>query len=110
MNTSATRRHWSFAHKQRRQWETWIVFGFKPGNKPREPLKFARVTVTRVTAASKYPDIDNLHYACKPIFDALVSRGILADDGPEVERVIRWERGKRRKPETRIKIEEIEVE
>jgi hypothetical protein len=77
--------------------------------RPEQPLKYARVTVTRVTAASRHPDPDNLAFCSKGLVDALVSIGILEDDGPEVERVWRWIRGPRRKPETRILIESVDA-
>ncbi len=107
MNTSAWRRHWSHANRERKQWQQLLAFAFPSFARPSSPLTYARVTVTRVSCASKHPDPDNLAYSSKPILDALVSLRILADDGPEIERVWRWERGPRRKPLTRIFVEEL---
>lgn len=108
MNTSAWRRHWSVAHRERVRWQHWISWAFPTHTRPQAPLVRARVTVTRVSSSRRHPDPDNLAFASKPCLDALVSLRILADDGPEIERVWKWEQGPRRKPETRIRVEELE--
>lgn len=107
MNTSAWRRHWSAAMRERDQWQRLVAFAFPSFARPAAPLPRARVTITRVSSAPRHPDPDNLAYASKPILDALVSLRILADDGPEIERVWRWEKGPRGVRETRIFVEEL---
>lgn len=108
MNTSAWRRHWSAAKRERDAWQVAMAFAFPTFARPRQPLARARVTITRITCAAKHPDPDNLAYASKPILDALVSIRVIADDGPEVERVWRWERGtKRGRKFTRVVVEEV---
>lgn len=107
LNTSAWRRHWSSAHRERQRWQQLMAFAFPSFARPTAPLARARVTITRVSSSSRHPDPENLAYATKPTLDALVSLRILADDGPEIERVWRWERGPRGTRETRIFVEEL---
>jgi hypothetical protein len=47
--------------------------------KPAEPIKKARITVTRYSSGTL--DRDNMYFTFKPIIDGLVMAGIIIDDG-----------------------------
>lgn len=105
MNTSATRRHWSHAHREVKRWRA-IVASHTAGQRPAQPLERARVTMVRLSSVE--PDHENLTMSFKPVLDALVHCGVLVDDGPaHVERVYRWEYAPRGQGSVRIEVEEI---
>jgi Holliday junction resolvase RusA-like endonuclease len=108
MNTAATRRHWSHGAKQAKIWRELVWMLKTRGSRvsmDNFPLTLATVTVTRHSSAAVHPDIDNLHMAAKPVFDALVKCGLLKDDGPNVARNIRWRPSDRAGHGTMIGIE-----
>ena len=75
------------------------------GKAPQEPLKKARVTVTRFS--SKAPDTDNLFASLKPVVDALKTNKFIEDDSPEhVALKAAWEKAKRYEKRITILIEE----
>ena len=69
---------WFAAAAERKR---WVI---KTGNMaiicglPREPLKKARITLTRMS--SFQPDYDNLVISFKPILDGLKRAGVIVDD------------------------------
>lgn len=68
-------------HRLNKKWE--LVFaGLCRGKLPAEPLKKARLTITR--HAYRSLDYDGLVGSLKPIVDALVAVGVLSDDSWKV--------------------------
>lgn len=102
LNTSATRRHWSVAHREVKRWRKIVAaHAFRY-----YPLQRARVTMVRLSSVE--PDHENLTMSFKPVLDALVHCGVLVDDGPaHVERVYRWEKVARGRGCVGVKVEEI---
>lgn len=80
-----------------------VGFGFAP----KEPLKKARLTITR--CSSKAPDYDGLVSGAKPIIDALVKLKIIEDDNISVigQPTFLWEKGKKGQGKMKVKVEEI---
>jgi Holliday junction resolvase RusA-like endonuclease len=76
--------------------------------RPPEPLKKARLTLTR--HSSVRPDSDNLTFSFKAIIDGLVEARVLEDDSfkhigfPDY----RWEKAKKSEGHVSIKVEELE--
>ena len=60
-----------------KRWDM-LIFGMVRGKTPPEPLKKAHITITRHFWRTL--DYDGLVGSMKPIVDALVSAGVLADD------------------------------
>jgi len=105
MNTSATRRHWSHAHREVKRWRA-IVAAQTAGKRPTRPLERARVTMIRLSARA--PDHENLAMSFKAALDSLVHCGVLVNDGPaHVERIYRWDRAAPGRGCVGIKVEEI---
>jgi hypothetical protein len=73
----ALRRHYLKRHRLNKRWEL-LIAGVSRGKLPPEPLKKARLTITR--HAYRSLDYDGLVGSLKPVVDALVSVGILSDD------------------------------
>ncbi len=59
-----------------------MIRGYTMQNKPRSPLKKARVRLTRFS--SREPDCDNLAHSFKHVLDGLTFAGIIRDDRPSV--------------------------
>ena len=103
MNTSATRRHWSVAHREVKRWRA-IVATYRP--KPSQPLLYARVTCVRMS--TREPDYENLTMSFKAAVDSLVHCGIVVDDSPaHMERIYRWAKARPRCGRVAIRVEEI---
>jgi hypothetical protein len=85
------RLHWRARHAENQKW-TKLVHIATVGKRPRVPLERARLTLTRVSAVE--PDYDNCVAAFKPVTDALVKCGILADDRMSVIGIphVAWEK------------------
>jgi Holliday junction resolvase RusA-like endonuclease len=81
MNVQHTRRHWSVGHREAKQWKQ-VIHGLllSNGATRHKPLEKAHVALTR--KSSREPDWDNLVMGFKPVLDALVKCGVLADDKP----------------------------
>jgi hypothetical protein len=86
--------------------------------RPDEPLRRARVTLTR--RSSVEPDYDNLVASFKPVVDALtrsrknrngrwiIRADVLADDTPKIlDREYRWEHAPSRHGSIRVEVEEL---
>ncbi len=103
---SADNRGWRIKKKQKDYWFQLIraAIGI---NTPSDPLRAARVTVTRCTSTAC--DGDNLHHSAKYVLDALMGCRVILDDGPKFIGMVdcRWEKTKRGQPRTRVLVQEI---
>lgn len=77
-------RHWAHRMRHNMKWQRDIHKSIGR-NKPPKPLTKAMVKYIRASAYE--PDFDNMVASFKPVQDALVSSGVLADDNPAVIRV-----------------------
>jgi Holliday junction resolvase RusA-like endonuclease len=74
-------KHWAVRAKEKKHWLTYI--GLMVGaNKPKEPLKKAKITYIR--HSSKEMDFDNLYGSLKVPLDCLKQLKIIEDDRPSV--------------------------
>lgn len=98
---------WRGRHRTNLEWDAFIWADTR-GKLPKVPLAKARITIIR--HAHRTLDFDGLVASMKPVVDALVSAGVLADDSWDVTG--RWEcdqsfRTKKLGPLLEILIEEI---
>jgi len=108
MNTAHTRRHWSVAHREAKEWHAAVASGMLlTGQKrPKKPLQKARGVFVRHSA--KEPDFENLAQSFKPIIDGLVKHGVLEDDAPKnLERDYQWQKAKRGEGHIEIIVESV---
>lgn len=82
--------------------------GFFLQHRPVAPLKRARVSLTR--GSSREPDYEALVVSAKPILDALVRAGVIADDAPRVigRPEYEWEKAPRERGYVRVTVDEVE--
>lgn len=73
---------------------------------PKAPLQTAKLTLTRFS--SQEPDGDNVLNAFKPLIDALICQGVLADDKLSNIGIpkIKWFKAKPKEGKVSVKIEE----
>ena len=88
-SNSAANLHWRKKKKQKDHWFA-MVRAELGSNIPPDPLKHARVTITR--HSNKPLDGDNLHHGAKYILDALTKCGVIEDDKHHVIGMpnVRW--------------------
>lgn len=97
------RQHWSVRAKEQKRWANMVSFAKL--TLPREQrVGFGAAIVTLTFCAPRHRDPDGL---AKCVLDALVSCGLIEDDGPPhlVELRLRSEKGKAM---TRVRIERAE--
>lgn len=71
--------HWSMYKKEKDAWLKLVrLHLWQAGGAPPEPLKKARLKLTR--CSSKECDFDGLVHSFKPIIDALKNCGVIEDD------------------------------
>ena len=96
--TPNARLHWRARYRENQRWAKLV--GLLVANKrPPKPLTKAELTLTR--RSSSPTDYDNLVAAFKPVTDALVMAGVLADDDFETIGMpkFRWEKAPPKKGE-----------
>ncbi len=71
------RSHFHRNHSENKQWDIWIK-GLCLGKIPKVPVKKARICLIR--HSYRMLDYDGLVGSLKPVVDAFVSCGVLADD------------------------------
>ncbi len=80
---AGSRRHWGGAHREKRQWEGVYAMLLLAAKVPRGMAK-ARVDATLEFVDNRRRDVENYRPAiAKPLADALVKGGWLADDTDE---------------------------
>lgn len=105
--TNAGSRNWRAAHSHAKAWKRSVWAAVWP-LRPPEPLKKARLTLTR--HSSSRPDTDGLVSGFKHIIDGLVEARVLEDDSFEHIGMpdYRWEKAKSGQGHVSIKVEELE--
>jgi hypothetical protein len=91
---------------EKKKWVKHIARNFIV-NFPKEPLKKAKVIITRFSA--REPDKDNLYASCKQLIDSLKTNLIIHDDAPEFLDInCIWEKeSKLSRARTKIRVEEV---
>lgn len=98
---------WRKSHGEKMKWQRKIRdFVILNKMRPDEPLKKAKVTITR--HSFKCPDFDNMAIAAKPLMDGLVKVGVLIDDSMDVvTHQYKWERAPQLKGFVELVVEEL---
>lgn len=98
--------HWTKRAGYAKKWER-IVWKHVWQQLPQKPLNRAKVTLTRFS--TKKMDADNARSSFKPVMDALVKLGVLADDSPSVvgEPQVLQEKAPLRQKGIVVRIEEV---
>lgn len=109
MNTADGLSRWT-RRKLRQRWVREVqVAVLASGQKPAEPWKRARVTITR--CSSSEPDSDNLYAGAKFLLDGLKAARVIEDDKPSVIGMPAcvWEHAPRGAGRVRINVEPMAV-
>lgn len=103
--TNGSHGHWRAAAAKRKEWRQASCF-VASGNRPPEPLRNAKLTLTRFS--SNRPDFDNLTISFKSVVDGLKDAKVIHDDKDSViiERVYQWEKAPPKKGKIRIQVED----
>ena len=100
-----SRMHWAKAAEIKKQWEANIYYSAY-SQRPKEPFKKAKVTITYFFKTKQRHDLDN--YTPKFILDGLVKAKILLDDRAEyigmTELIQEYDK---ERPRTEITIKEV---
>ena len=109
--------HWAVTRKEKLEWY-WRVAGAIPADRrPAEPLPYARVILTRISANE--PDRDGLYGSFKSVLDSLMPAKItrsgkrpgialITDDSSQhCQFIARWRKGKQKKAAVQIQVWEI---
>jgi len=76
-----SREHWATLHRVQDQVSSDVyALLLEAGWKPGDPWEKAEITVTFVLPDRKRRDHDNLVTSMKPLYDSLVTNGVLKDD------------------------------
>lgn len=99
---------WRIRWAQAKKWKDLVAQNIDWSLKPKEPLKKAKVTLTR-HAHGRRPDSDNLRSGFKHVLDGLVEAGVLIDDSFEIigEPIINWVPEKPKHGHITILVEEV---
>jgi len=83
---------WRAKYGNSKKWKQAVLHALASKKLPSEPLKKAKITLTRIS--STQPDFDNLAISFKPVIDGLVEGNILVDDKVNnVNVTYRWKKG-----------------
>lgn len=74
---SQTGMHWSKKGREKKRWH-FMVWQMVGSNKPKQPLKRAKLTLERFSSVRC--DFDNLVISFKNVIDGLTECGVLEDD------------------------------
>jgi hypothetical protein len=98
--------HWRAKGDYVRAWHrsVWLAVG---NRKPKEPLKTAKLILTRYSSTE--PDYDGLVGSFKPIVDGLIQAGVLINDKMSNigQSVYRWEKAPRGKGKIQVIVQEV---
>lgn len=99
--------HWAVRANHAKRWER-LIWAYVWPRKPAAPLKKAKLTLIRHSI--RVMDADNLRSSFKPVVDALVKLGIIADDSMAVigEPIVRHERTRRKEQKITIIVEGLD--
>lgn len=102
--TSGT--HWTVRYKESQKWKRLVQHAIS-FNYPKEPLKKAKLTLTRYSSRS--PDFDGIVHSFKVVVDALIKLKIIEDDNPKVIGYPQysWEKCSKGEGHVKITIQEI---
>lgn len=81
LSLNARQAHWAQRHRNVRVWREATGWAVKAARVPR--LAQAIVTLHVTPPDRRRRDRHNLHATLKPILDALIDAGVIADDDPE---------------------------
>lgn len=99
-------RHWRSRVTEAKKWHraVFLAVGWQG---PKEPLKKARLTLTRHSMIE--PDFDNLASSFKYILDGLVKCGVIQDDKPSVigSPSFKWAKAKPREGFIEVFVEDM---
>jgi hypothetical protein len=101
-NASGRKTHWAIKAKEAKDWKRKVLLVTGP-YRPKEPLKKARLILTRFSSSS--PDPDGLVSGFKHIVDGLVECGVLANDKFENIGMPDYRHVKCKRGEGKVKVE-----
>lgn len=106
MPNSLIRKHWIFITKEKNKWHGLVKLYLRH-NKPANPFKQAKLTLTRYS--TKDPDYDGLVGSFKYVIDGLVNAGVIIDDKFSVIGMSEYKWVKCKKEEQRIEVTVVDV-
>jgi len=101
MPNSLLRKHWAIITKEKNKWHTYVKLSLGI-NRPKAPLKKAKLTLTRYSMRA--PDYDGLVGSFKYVVDGLVKAGVIVDDKVSVIGDSKYNWVKAKKVDQRIEV------
>lgn len=101
MPNSLIRKHWAVITKEKNKWHTYVKLSLGI-NRPKVPLKKAKLTLTRYSMRA--PDYDGLVGSFKYVVDGLVKAGVIVDDKVSVIGDSKYNWVKAKKVDQRIEV------
>jgi len=101
MPNTLLRKHWAVITKEKNKWHTLVKL-FLGHNKPKAPLKEAKLTLVR--HSMRGPDYDGLVGSFKYVLDGLVKAGVIIDDKVSVIGDSKYQWVKAKKVDQRIEV------
>lgn len=101
---------WHQKHKESKKWNAIVCFHLIATESPKEPLKKAKLTLTRHSTTQ--PDYDNLVSSFKIVIDALRHNRVLAEDKMQNIGIpeYKWEKAKKNEGKITVRVEEIFID
>lgn len=98
---------WRGRAAEARKWKRAVIAHVDARNKPKTPLKKAKLTLTRYSSSE--PDFDGLVSGFKHCVDGLIEAGVIENDKMSNVGIptYQWERVARNSGHVRIKVEEL---
>jgi hypothetical protein len=103
--TNASNVHWRIRHTHAKKWKDLVIIAARSKGLPDEPLKKAKLTLTRFSA--REPDFDGLVSSFKHVIDGLIDAAVIADDKQSVigQPTYNWVYAFRNKGKISVKVE-----
>lgn len=104
---NSVRLHWIVKAKEANKWKTRVVYLARHNGLPKEPLKYARLTLIR--GSSREPDFDGLVSSFKHIIDGLITAKVLENDKMTNIGIptYHWEKAKQGKGFIKVVVESV---
>lgn len=102
-----SRAHWTKLHREAQKWHRLVLISMDR-NAPAEPLKKAKLTLTR--HSSTEPDFDGLVSSFKHVTDSLIKCGVIEDDKMSVigQPIFKWVKCRPKHGHITVEVESID--